>query len=132
MRRLFPSLKRLNQPKIANPRSVTLEVIDGGLAMSERKQKKRARKSVKQELTNTINQLHMVMLRCHANYLEALEAASEQDVSLEDFSQPEWDCRNCSLFMKCLMAQNFEPGGHPNGWRFSWYEKELDERKDVA
>lgn len=123
---------KLNQPKIANPKSVTLKVVDGGFAVEERKKTKRSRKTVKYEMTETINQLHLVMERCHSNYLEALEAITEQDVTLENFSSYDWDCRNCALFMKCLMAQNFEVGGHPNNWKFSWYEKELRERKDAA
>lgn len=87
--------------------------------------KRRHRRQAKNEVQKELAMVDFIAFRCQGDWLEASHSLDDS-VTIKEFASKDFDCRRCSLYFKCLVAQRFE--GHEKGYKFPWWEKELAER----
>lgn len=87
--------------------------------------KRKQRRCVKNEVQKQLDMVDFIAFRCQSDWLEASHSLDDT-ITIKEFASEDFDCRRCSLYLKCLFAQRFE--GHEKGYKFPWWEKELAER----
>lgn len=86
------------------------------------KNRRKLRREVDQNAAAEIEGHKLVLRRCGESWSRAYQELREQEVKFLEFADPNFDCRECPLFMECLTRNHFSR----RSWIFPWMDSDSE------
>lgn len=84
------------------------------------KNRRKIQREVNQQAAAAMEGHKLVLRRCGEGWSRAYKELREQEVTFLEFSNPDFDCRECPLFFECLTKNHFSR----RSWTFTWMEND--------
>lgn len=88
--------------------------------MSSKDRRRKLQKEVNEKAAAELEGHKLVVRRCGEAWSRAYKELRELEVPFLEFADPDYDCRECPLFMECLTKNHFSR----RSWDFTWMSED--------